>query len=543
MSTTGLISFLIAISLSMMLIPFLVRVASPLGLVDQPGPRKIHKKLVPRVGGIAIYLGSLTPMLIWMPKTQLFFALITALTLLFLFGVWDDRSDINFKLKFLGQIAAASIAVYWGDAGIHNFPFFADYEIPVGLARIFTVILLVGVTNAVNMTDGLDGLAGGTSLLAIGCMTVIAYLAMDASMVVFGLSLIGAILGFLRFNTYPARIFMGDSGSQLLGFCSGLICILVTQNSNTAMSPMVAVMVLGLPLLDVLMVMAIRLSEGRSPFSADNNHIHHKFLSIGFSHREAVYVVYAIQIALVLTAFLLRYSSDALLLSIYVLFCTALLLLLAYAKGRVGSNNDWVARSQRLLVRIGIDNELGSLRRFAYWIIRALFSVILITGVSCINEIPRDFGVLAILLLVMLLPTMFIKSEFTNAVRRLCLYVTAGFVVYFMELAQRDGVIVAIYLPVLFLIIGVAVAFLIRMAGSSVREFSTLDFLLLAMAIIVSLFPNARVMDGVDATLVIEIVILFYTIDVLFNRRERLEKFVLASAVTSLLLIIGKSIF
>ncbi len=542
MSTTGLISFLIAILLSMMLIPFLVRAASPLGLVDQPGPRKIHKKLVPRVGGIAIYLGSLIPMLMWMPKTQLFFALITALTLLFLFGVWDDRSDINFKLKFLGQIAAAAIVVYWGDAGIHNFPFFADYEIPVGLTSIFTVILLVGVTNAVNMTDGLDGLAGGTSLLAIGCMTVIAYLAMDANMVVFGLSLIGATLGFLRFNTYPARIFMGDSGSQLLGFCSGLICILVTQNSNTAISPMVAVMVLGLPLLDVFMVMAIRLSEGRSPFSADNNHIHHKFLSIGFSHREAVYVVYAIQIALVLTAFLLRYASDTLLLSVYVLFCVALLSLLAYAQGRVGSSNDWVVRSQRLLVRMGVDNELGSLRRFAYWIIRAVFSVILITGVSCINEMPKDFGVLAILLLVMLLPTMFIKSELTNAVRRLCLYVTAGFVVYFMELAQQDGVIVAIYLPVLFFITGIAVAFLIRMAGSSVREFSTLDFLLLAMAIIVSLFPNARVMDGIDATLVIEIVILFYAIDVLFNRRERLEKFVLASAVASLLLIIGKSI-
>lgn len=542
MSTTGLISFLMAISLSMMLIPFLVRVASSLDLVDPPGPRKIHKKVVLRVGGIAIYLGSLVPMLIWMPKNQLFFALIVALTLLFLFGVWDDRNDINFKLKFIGQIAAAAIVVYWGGASIHHFPFFADNEIPAGLSRIFTVILLVGVTNAVNMTDGLDGLAGGTSLLAIGCMTVIAYLAMDVNMVVFGLALVGATLGFLRFNTYPARIFMGDSGSQLLGFCSGLICILVTQNSNTALSPMVAVMVLGLPLLDVFMVMAIRLSEGRSPFSADTNHIHHRFLSIGFSHPEAVYVVYAIQIALVLTAFLLRYASDDILLFIYVLFCVTLLSLLSFAKGRVGLSNDWVERSQRLMLRIGLDNELGALRRSAYWIIRAIFSTILVIGVICSNDVSGDFGVLAALLLVMLLPTILIKNEFTNAVRRLCLYVTAGFVVYFMEMAQQDGGIIATYLPVLFLIIGVAVAFLIRLAGSSVREFSTLDFLLLAMAVIVSLFPNATVMDGVDATLVIEIVVLFYTIDVLFNRRERLERLVLASAVVSLLVIIARSV-
>lgn len=542
MSTTGLISFLMAISLSMMLIPFLVRMAPSLDLVDPPGPRKIHKNIVPRVGGIAIYLGSLIPMLIWMPKDQLFFALIVALTLLFLFGVWDDRSDINFKLKFIGQIAAAAIVVYWGDASIHHFPFFADNEIPASLSRIFTVILLVGVTNAVNMTDGLDGLAGGTSLLAIGCMTVIAYLAMDVNMLVFGLALIGATLGFLRFNTYPARVFMGDSGSQLLGFCSGLICILVTQNSNTALSPMVAVMVLGLPLLDVFMVMAIRLSEGRSPFSADTNHIHHRFLSIGFSHREAVYVVYAIQIALVLTAFLLRYASDGVLLFIYLLFCATLLSLLSFAQGRVGLSNDWVERAQRLMLRIGLDNELGGLRRSAYWTIRAIFSAILILGVSCSNEISGDFGILASLLLVMLLPTILIKNEFTNAVRRLCLYVTAGFVVYFMEMAQQDDGIIATYLPVLFLIIGVAVAFLIRLAGSSVREFSTLDFLLLAMAVIVSLFPNATVMDGVDATLVIEIVVLFYTIDVLFNRRERLERLVLASAVVSLLVIIVRSV-
>ncbi len=542
MSTTGLIAFLIAISLSMMLIPLLVRVATSVGLVDLPGPRKVHTNAVPRVGGIAIFLGSVVPLLIWMPKTQLFFALLAALTLLFLFGVWDDRSDINFRIKFLGQIAAASILVYWGDAGIHHFPFFEDREIPQVLTQMFTVILLVGVTNAVNMADGLDGLAGGTSLLAIGCMTVTAYLAQDANIMVFGLALIGATLGFLRFNTYPARIFMGDAGSQMLGFCSGAICILVTQKSNTALSPMMAVMVLGLPLLDVFSVMAIRISEGRSPFAPDKNHIHHRFLDIGFSHREAVYVVYVIQIALVLTAFMLRYASDLQLLVIYLAFCVTLLSLIAFAKRRVGSTSEWVIGSQRVLARMGVGSELGAYRRLSYQTIRVVFSVILIVGVSCISDVSDDFGVLAVLLLVMLLPAVLFKNEFTHAVRRLCLYVTAGFVVYFMEIEQQHGGVVATYLPILFLIIGIAVAFLIRMAGSSVREFSALDFLLLAMALIVSMFPEARVMDGIDAKLVIEIVVLFYAIDVLFNRQERLEKLVLASASISLLAIVFRSL-
>jgi len=542
MSTMGLISFLIAISLSMMLIPLLVRIAPSIGLVDLPGPRKIHTHVVPRVGGIAIFLGSIIPLLIWLPKNQMFFALLSALLVLFLFGVWDDKSDIDFRVKFFGQIAAAAILVYWGDIYIHQFPFFEDNEIPQGLTRLFTVFLLVGVTNAVNMADGLDGLAGGTSLLAVGCMTVTAYLAQDVHVVVFGLALIGATLGFLRFNTYPARLFLGDSGSQLLGFCSGVICILVTQNSNTALSPMMAVMVLGLPLLDMFTVMVIRISEGRSPFSADKKHIHHMFLDIGFSHREAVYVVYTIQIALVLSAFLLRYATDELVLIVYLGFCITLLSMIALAKHRIGATSMWVIGSQRFLAKMGIDSELGIYRKFSYQTIRVTLSAIFLIGVSSIANIPRDFGVMAIVLLIMLLPTLLIINEFTNTIRRLTLYVTAGFIVYFIELAQQDGRIVANYLPVLFLIVGVLVAFLIRMAGSSVREFSALDFLLLATAVIVSLFPEAKVMDGIDAKVVIEIVVLFYAIDVLFNRKDRLEKFVLASTSVALVVIVLKSL-
>ncbi len=541
MATIGLISFLIAISLSMLLIPLLVRVAPSLELVDEPGPRKVHKGVIPRVGGIAIFLGSIVPLLIWMPRTQLYYALLAALTILFLFGVWDDIKDINFRYKFIGQIAAALVVVYWGGVEIHHFPFIEDYGIPSVLTKIFTVILLVGVTNAVNMADGLDGLAGGTSMLAIGCMSVVAYLANDPNVVVFGLSLIGAILGFLRFNTYPARIFMGDSGSQLLGFCSGLICILVTQQSNTALSPMMAILVLGLPLLDVFTVMTIRISEGRSPFSADNNHIHHMFLGIGFSHREAVFIVYAIQLVLVLTAFLMRYASDLQLLTIYLAFCIFLHLMIWLAKRRVETTSEWVVGSQRLLVKMGIGDDIGAFRGIAYYVIRLSFSIILVLGVVCLESMPQDFGILAVLLLVMMLSTLAIRNDFTNGVRRLCLYVTAGFVVYFMELAQQNGGAIATYLPVLFVIIGVAVVFLIKREGSSVREFSSLDFLLLAMALIFSMFPNAKIMDGVDATLVIEIVVLFYAIDVLLNRKERLEKLVLFSASASLMVIIVKS--
>jgi UDP-GlcNAc:undecaprenyl-phosphate GlcNAc-1-phosphate transferase len=476
-----------------------------------------------------------------MPGSDQTYALLLALVILFLFGVWDDISDINFRIKFIGQILAASVVVYWGDSGIHNFPFVADYSIDPFLAKLFTVILLVGVTNAVNMSDGLDGLAGGTSMLAIGCMTVTAYLANDSDIVVFGASLIGATLGFLRFNTYPARIFMGDTGSQILGFSAGLICILVTQQSNTALSSMMPILVLGLPLFDVFFVMARRIYEGRSPFSADRNHIHHRLLDIGFAHREAVFIIYTIQLLLVITAFLMRYATDLVLLGVYAAFCVALISIMTFARRFDETSSGWVVSSQILLQQIGLDSGLGKLRKFAYYLMRVLFSAILILGVMCIDNIPKDFGVFAILLLAILLPTFFIINQLTSAARRLGLYVTAGFVTYFMEVSQQGGSVLATYLPVLFLILAVVVLLLIRMAGSSVREFSSLDFLLLAMALIISMFPDAKVMDGVDAVLVIEIVVLFYAIDALFNRRERLEKTVLASAVFSLAVIAMKS--
>lgn len=260
------------------------------------------------------------------------------------------------------------------------------------------------------------------------------------------------------------------------------------------------------------------------------------FLGIGFSHREAVFIVYAIQIVLVLTAYLMRYASDFLLLAIYIAFCISLHLMIILGKRRVDSTSSWVVESQRLLMKVGLSQDLGAFRGSAYYLIRFLFSIILVLGAVCLEDIPRDFGVLAAILLVMLIPTIVLRNQITSAIQRLCMYVTAGFVVYFMELSQQSGGVIANYLPLLFVIVGITVVFLIKKEGSSVREFSSLDFLLLALALIISIFPDAKIMDGIDATMIIEIVVLFYAIDVLFNRRERVEKTVLSSAIVVLAL-------
>ena len=155
--------------------------------------------------------------------------------------------------------------------------------------------MLVGITNAINLSDGLDGLAGGVTFLSLAAIAVLTYIAVDAGfMLLATMSIMGSILGFLRFNTFPARIFMGDGGSQFLGFSAGVLAILLTQSSNTALSPALPLLILGLPILDTLMVMGERIYEGRSPFVADRKHIHHRLLALGFHHYEAVVTIYAL---------------------------------------------------------------------------------------------------------------------------------------------------------------------------------------------------------------------------------------------------------
>jgi UDP-GlcNAc:undecaprenyl-phosphate GlcNAc-1-phosphate transferase len=159
--------------------------------------------------------------------------------------------------------------------------------LPAWVAVPLTVVAIIGVTNAINLADGLDGLAGGISLLSFCCIGYLAYLEGDISVGLAALAFIGAIFGFLRFNTHPATIFMGDTGSQLLGFAAITLSLALTQR-QTALSPLLPLILLGFPVLDTLTVMITRILRKRSPFSADRNHFHHNLLDLGFRHPESV---------------------------------------------------------------------------------------------------------------------------------------------------------------------------------------------------------------------------------------------------------------
>ena len=285
---------LLSAAISTALIPPLIRAAGTLGLVDHPNWRKVHEDPIPTVGGIAIASGAVLSALAWLPLREDINGFLLGTAVLLVAGVWDDRSGMHYSLKFVAQIVAAVTVVWYGGVVIDRLPFLEAVAIPGYVGFTVSVIALVAITNAINLWDGLDGLAGGTTLIAIGLLGSLAYLSGDGVVTLLATALCGAILGFLRFNTYPARVFMGDTGSQFLGFGVGVIAIMVTQTSDRALSPMLPLLVLGLPILDTSWVCFERVMKGLSPFKADRNHIHHKILGLGFNQYEAVLTIYAL---------------------------------------------------------------------------------------------------------------------------------------------------------------------------------------------------------------------------------------------------------
>ena len=534
----GVFSFILALFVSTALIPPLTHISSYLGLMDVPDKRKIHGGIVPRIGGIAIIIGACAPVLMWVPLRDDIEAFLIGIGILAVFGIWDDRKTIDYRLKFLGQILAVLVVVFHGAVVFERFPFVATGVIPGYVAIPFTVILLVGITNAVNLSDGLDGLAGGMSLLTVACLALMAYSAEDEAVVLTGLAVMGAILGFLRFNTFPARIFMGDAGSQFLGFTTGFLAVVVINTSNRALSPLVPLLILGLPILDTLSVMVQRLAKGRSPFSADRNHIHHKLLKMGFSHHEAVMTIYVVQAVLVSTAYLLSYSWDELILSLYLVFCVTVVVFLEMVPAR-----HWGPSEERRELHGLVGRSVEWLRRTAllskgpYHIIRIAVPAFLIAGAALAEAVPTDFALLSALLLAVLLATFWIQAIPVNQIERLGIYVTVSFISYLVETSVADNNGCAICVHAVFGALAILIAVWVRFTQKRTFQVSGLDFLIVFIAVVVPNIPGLLQPDNVIGAVVIESIILFYAAEILLSQQARHWDMLRFSLVGALLIL------
>ncbi len=307
---TGLILSL-AIFLSMLLMPITSRLAQKIGAIDVPKLRSIHTTPKPRMGGLAISISFVIICLIFLPVNAFFIAFLTGLIAIVITGAIDDIMEISPGWKFLGQFLSATLFVYLSGMQVEYIgDILSIGDIELGKTSvIFTVFLLVGIINALNFADGMDSLAGGISVIALVFLGYFAWSVDREWLMIIAISLIGAIIGFLRHNSYPTRVFMGDSGSMMLGYVLGVM--LVSLSHTAPQLPLSALaMVIALPLFDTLSVMTWRISSKNSPFLSDRTHLHHRLIDIGLSHPTVVSVIYLAMFAFGLLAIMLQSKPD-----------------------------------------------------------------------------------------------------------------------------------------------------------------------------------------------------------------------------------------
>jgi UDP-GlcNAc:undecaprenyl-phosphate GlcNAc-1-phosphate transferase len=320
--------------------PFFKWYAVKINAVDVPDERKIHEHPTPRIGGVAMVTGALIPLLCWSDMDRFLTSVLIGSTIIVVFGVWDDIKPLGYKVKFSGQVAAALIVIFYGGVQLNNpGEFFAGSKMFHMMVFIpLTFMFIIGVTNAINLSDGLDGLAGGISVLSFAGIGCLAYLCGNTAILMISVAVAGAIFGFLRFNTFPAVIFMGDAGSQVLGFLMAVLSLSLVQN-NPPYSTALPLLLVGLPVLDTLTVMIKRMAAKTSPFKADNQHFHHRLLYLGFYHTEAVFCIYVFQMLIIISAVVFRFYSECNIIGLYLLFALCVTGGLIFAekagKGRV----------------------------------------------------------------------------------------------------------------------------------------------------------------------------------------------------------------
>jgi UDP-GlcNAc:undecaprenyl-phosphate/decaprenyl-phosphate GlcNAc-1-phosphate transferase len=318
------IAFIIALLSSLVLTYPIKKLAFMVGAVDFPNERKIHKKVTPRLGGLAIFLGSFLGVLYLHPQDQYLLEIICGAIVIVITGALDDRFTLRPIAKLTGQLIATSFLVSGGlIIEKVTLPFIGQVELGF-LSVLVTVLWVVGITNAINLIDGLDGLATGVSTIALISLFIMALIDTRILAAYFCIVLIGANLGFLYHNFYPAKIYMGDTGSNFLGYMIAVISILGLFKNIALFSFIIPVIVLAVPIFDTLFAILRRSLNKQNIMKADNKHIHYQLLSAGFSHRRSVLILYGI--SAIFGALAIIFSEASITANLFVIFLLLVLL-------------------------------------------------------------------------------------------------------------------------------------------------------------------------------------------------------------------------
>ena len=306
-------SFVLAFVIALAATPLAIRIAPKIGAMDIPkDSRRMHDHAMPRFGGMAIFLGTMISMIFFLHDKPKMLPVLIGGTLIYLLGVVDDLRDLDARVKFGGQTAIAILMYVMG----LKIEFISNYIAGEGLWRfgtivcfIVTVLWIVGITNTINLIDGLDGLAAGVTAIASLAIAYVAYihgnqfgfLIVCAAM----MAVAGGCIGFLPYNFYPARIFMGDSGSLFLGFMIAVLSVVGPLKRSTMVAVVIPVMVLGIPIFDTFFAIFRRVINRRPIMQADKGHLHHHLIASGYGQRRAVLMLYGISAIMGMAAVLI----------------------------------------------------------------------------------------------------------------------------------------------------------------------------------------------------------------------------------------------
>ena len=278
----------LALVIVVLLTPAVGGMARMLGVVDRPGARRVNRASVPRLGGLALFFGIFVPALAFLPLDHETKGLLLGMAVATTVGAIDDFRGLVWWEKLGGQIAAVAIPTGFG-IWVHRFtfPILGVHALPEWVGIPLTIAWIVAIMNMVNFLDGLDGLAAGVCAISGGTFCVIALSLGKPETAILAAIVLGACLGFLRHNFYPARIFMGDSGALLLGFTLGALAVQGLLKTAAVATLLFPLLVLAVPILDTSFVVAKRIKYGQPVYGADKTHLHHRFLNIGFSQKRA----------------------------------------------------------------------------------------------------------------------------------------------------------------------------------------------------------------------------------------------------------------
>jgi UDP-GlcNAc:undecaprenyl-phosphate GlcNAc-1-phosphate transferase len=519
--TTLLVSTIITIAI----MPYFREMAVKLQSVDKPNHRKIHEQVMPKCGGMAMAVGACVPILLWAPKTYFVNGLLIGALIIVFFGIADDIKDLNPSVKLLGQTMAALIITLVGgikiaDLGSLGLP---GTLLPDWAAIPLSVFVIVGVTNATNLSDGLDGLAGGMALLILLCIGYLGVSEKDWVLVMICLAVGGSVLGFLRFNSFPAQLFMGDAGSQLLGFVAVVLSIKLCQQSPN-ISVILPLIILGIPILDTLTVMTKRLAEGRSPFSADRNHFHHQLITIGLYHTEAVLIIYLIQAIIVVLAIGYHGSNDWVLLSAYLLFASAVLgTLYFFHKTEYRINRDRLFLNA-IKSRLKPFKDRGHIIKFSFGIVKTGVPVLLVFNAFFQPPDDRINLILSGSFLLFLIVAWVLNKTLLNRISKIVLYLFTPFMVFRCDLvlySKLSPLFIGIYNGLYLLLLASVFVTMKLTRRSNGFKSSTLDFLVIFVIILIPNLPDAALKSYLLGLVAVKTVILYYSYEVLVGELRR----------------------